>query len=140
MKKIGVLLITGALTLGLAACGGTEEAKTPETDDVTTSEKEDVKDEVTETGAQEFTITGNNWEFSSDKALVVKKGDKVKINLVNAEGVHTIANEEIGLEVKADAPGEFTAEKAGEYELICSTICGAMEDHEAMKMTLKVQE
>jgi cytochrome c oxidase subunit II len=136
MKKFGVMLLTGALTLGLAACGGAEEETKAPVDDVKTSETDD----VAQTGVQEFTVTGNNWDFASDKELVVKKGDKVKINLENAEGVHTIANEDLGIEVKADAPGEFTADKAGEFELICSTICGAMEDHEAMKITLKVQE
>jgi cytochrome c oxidase subunit II len=137
MRKFGVMLLSGALTLGLAACGGAEETKV---DDAKTSETVDVKDDAAQTGAQEFTITGNNWDFAADKELVVKKGEKVKINLENAEGVHTIANEELGLDIKADAPGEFTADKAGEFELICSTICGAMEDHEEMKITLKVQE
>jgi cytochrome c oxidase subunit II len=137
MKKLGLLFITGALTLGLAACGGTEEeASTPEVSEETSASQEET---VETTGdVQEFTINASNWEFSSDKELVVKKGTTVKINLVNDEGMHTIGNEELGINVTADAPAEFTADTTGEYDLICSTICGAMEDHDAMKISLKI--
>jgi cytochrome c oxidase subunit II len=137
MKKLGLLFITGALTLGLAACGGTEEeASTPEVSEETSSSQEET---VEATGdVQEFTINASNWEFSSDKELVVKKGTTVKINLVNDEGMHTIGNEDLGINVTADAPAEFTADTTGEFDLICSTICGAMEDHDAMKISLKI--
>jgi cytochrome c oxidase subunit II len=137
MKKLGLLFITGALTLGLAACGGTEEeASTPEVSEETSSSQEET---VEATGdVQEFTINASNWEFSSDKELVVKKGTTVKINLVNDEGMHTIGNEDLGINVTADAPAEFSADTTGEFDLICSTICGAMEDHDAMKISLKI--
>ncbi|RTR33921.1 cytochrome C oxidase subunit II [Robertmurraya yapensis] len=132
MKKLGVLLLAGSLTLGLAACGGEEKE---------TKTSEPAASESTSTsGAEEFTITATNWEFTSDKELTVKKGTNVKINLVNEEGLHTISNEDLGIDLKADSPSEFTADTAGEYELICSTVCGATEDHEAMKLTLKVVE
>jgi heme/copper-type cytochrome/quinol oxidase subunit 2 len=137
MKKLGLLLLTGTLTLGLAACGGTEEeTATQEVSEETSAGQEET---VEATGdVQEFTINASNWEFSSDKELVVKKGTAVKINLVNDEGMHTIGNEELGINVTADAPAEFTADTTGEFDLICSTICGAMEDHEAMKISLKI--
>ncbi|TKC19141.1 cupredoxin domain-containing protein [Robertmurraya kyonggiensis] len=129
MKKLGVLLFAGSLTLGLAACGG-EESKTsePATETASTS------------GAEEFTITATNWEFTSDKELTVKKGTNVKLNLVNEEGLHTIKSEDLGFDLTVDAPAEFTADKTGEFELICSTVCGAIEDHEGMVLTLKVVE
>lgn len=137
MKKFGLLLLTGALTLGLAACGGTEEeATTQEVSEETSAPQEET---VEATGdVQEFTINASNWEFSSDEELVIKKGTAVKLNLVNEEGMHTITNEDLGINLTADAPAEFTAETTGEYELICSTICGAMEDHDAMKISLKI--
>ncbi|MBO0958471.1 cupredoxin domain-containing protein [Neobacillus sp. MM2021_6] len=131
MKKIlSLLLVTAALTLGLAACGGADEE---------TAAKQDKTTETTTaaTGG-DFTITAKNWEFSSDKELVIKKGEKVKINLVNKEGVHSITNDELGINLTADKPAEFTADKTGEYELKCSTVCGATEDHEGMKISLKV--
>jgi cytochrome c oxidase subunit II len=137
MKKFGLLLLTGALTLGLAACGGAEEEATTKEVSEETSAGQDEAVEATG-DVQEFTISASNWDFSSDKELVVKKGTAVKINLVNEEGMHTIGNEDLGINLTADAPAEFTADKTGEYELICSTICGAMEDHDAMKITLKI--
>jgi cytochrome c oxidase subunit II len=132
MKKLGLLLLTGALTLGLAACGGTDE-------ETTAKQNETAETSSSATGdGNEYTITATNWEFSSDKELVIKKGTKVKINLVNKEGVHTVGNEELGINLSASTPAEFTAETTGEYELICSTVCGAEKDHEGMKISLKI--
>jgi cytochrome c oxidase subunit II len=139
MKKLGLFLFAGALTLGLAACGGTEEeTKSQDVSEETTTEQEETVEASSSSGAEEITITATNWDFTSDKELVIKKGTKVKFNLVNEEGMHTIANEELGINLTADAPAEFTADTTGEYELICNQICGAMEDHEAMKISLKI--
>jgi cytochrome c oxidase subunit II len=132
MKKFRLLLLMGALLFGLAACGGADEEAAPK------EEAETNESAASATDVEEYTITATNWDFSSDKELTIKKGTKVKINLVNEEGMHTISNEDLGIDLKADAPSEFTAEKTGEYELLCSTICGATEDHEAMKISLKI--
>jgi cytochrome c oxidase subunit II len=143
MKKLGLLLITSALTLGLAACGGAEEEASTEANEETPAAQQEETSTDTSTTASDadsFTITATNWEFTSDHELVIKKGSTVELNLVNKEGFHTIGNEELGIELTADAPEEFTADAVGEYELICSTVCGAMEDHEAMTITLKVVE
>lgn len=135
MRKLGLFLLTSALTLGLAACGGTEEEAKSDVKEETTAQTADT---TAASDAEEFTISATNWKFSSDKELVIKKGTKVKINLVNEEGVHTVTSEELGIDLSADKPFEFTAEKTGEYELICNTVCGATEDHEAMKIALKI--
>jgi cytochrome c oxidase subunit II len=132
MKKFRLLLLMGAILFGLAACGGADEEAAPK------EEAETNESAASATDVEEYTITATNWDFSSDKELTIKKGTKVKINLVNEEGMHTISNEDLGIDLKADAPSEFTAEKTGEYELLCSTICGATEDHEAMKISLKI--
>ncbi|WP_404330272.1 hypothetical protein [Mesobacillus maritimus] len=143
MKKLGLFLITSALTLGLAACGGSEEeVSTPASEETPATQQEETSTDTPTTAADadSFTITATNWDFTSDNELVIKKGSTVELNLVNKEGFHTVGNEELGIELTADAPVEFTADAVGEYELICSTICGAMEDHEAMTITLKVVE
>lgn len=134
IKKLGLLILAGALTVGLAACGGSDdEAKSAEASEETTA-----ADATTATDVEEFTITATNWDFTSDKELTIKKGTKVKINLVNEEGMHTISNEELGIELSDKKASEFTAIETGEYELICSTICGATDDHEAMRVSLKI--
>jgi cytochrome c oxidase subunit II len=143
MKTLGILLLTGALTLGLTACGGTEEAETSKVSEETTTQEETTEastESETAADVEEFTITATNWEFTSDKELTVKKGTKVKINLVNEEGMHTIGSEDLGFDLNANEPVEFTADTAGEFELICSTICGAMDDHEAMTISFNVTE
>ncbi|MDR7077452.1 heme/copper-type cytochrome/quinol oxidase subunit 2 [Neobacillus niacini] len=131
MKKLGLLFLAGALTIGLAACGGADE-------ETTAPKQEESTEAGAASGVEEYTITATNWDFTSDKELTIKKGTKVKINLVNKEGMHTISSEGLGIEMGADKPAEFTADKTGEYELICSTVCGATEDHEAMKISLKI--
>jgi cytochrome c oxidase subunit II len=133
MKKLGAFLLAGSLTLGLAACSGDDGAKTSEG-------TEEAVEATTASDVAEFTITATNWEFASDKELTIKKGSKVKLNLVNEEGIHTIGNEELGIDLTADKPAEFTAETAGEYVLYCSTVCGAEQDHEGMVITLHVVE
>lgn len=132
MKKLGLILVTGALTLGLVACGGTDDkTKTPDV-------SEETVEATTASDVEEFTITATNWDFSSDKELIIKKGTNVKFNLINEEGFHTISNDELGIDLSVDAPSEFTAETTGEFELICSTMCGGKDDHEAMKISIKI--
>ncbi|WP_077620712.1 hypothetical protein [Bacillus sinesaloumensis] len=133
MKKIGLFLVLGLLTLGLVACGGDKE-------ETNVKAQEETNSEVASADAEEFTITATNWEFTSDKELTIKKGSNVKLNLVNEEGVHGISNDELGIDLKADKPVVFTADTTGEFELLCSIFCGATKDHEAMKLTLKVVE
>ncbi|OLS41325.1 hypothetical protein [Bacillus sp. MRMR6] len=136
MKKLGLILLSGALLFGLTACGGSteEETKAPATEQ---TEKENVV-AASASGVEEFTLTATNWEFASDKELVVKKGTKVKLNLVNKEGIHAVGNEELGIDLAANKSVEFTADTTGEYELICSIVCGALKDHDDMKIKLKV--
>lgn len=132
MRIVGLLLLTGSLTMGLAACGGGDEQSTAKQEKAVETSTE------AKAGVEEFTITAKNWNFSSDKEIVVKKGEKVKLNLVNNEGLHTIKNDELGIDLTADKPAEFTADKTGEYVLKCSTVCGATQDHEGMEISLKV--
>lgn len=72
---------------------------------------------------KEITLTGTNFDWEP-KEIRVKKGDKVKLTLVNKEGMHGV--EIADFKVKIDKPGskEFVADKAGTFEFKCSIMCG----------------
>lgn len=83
------------------------------------------------TSSKEFTM--NSWMETVDgkmsahfsmKEMVVKKGDKVKINITNTAGTHDFKIDAYGISV--DTPlneqtvVEFTADKVGDFEFYCS--------------------
>ena len=91
-------------------------------------------------GIKEFTITGSNFSFTPN-SIVVKKGDKVKINFKNADGFHDLIIDEFKVATKTIKSGEeesieFTADKVGSFQYYCS-----VGTHRTMGMwgTLKVE-
>jgi len=74
-------------------------------------------------GAKAFTIEATNFAFES-KEIRVKKGEEVSITLKNKQGNHALKIEGYDKEVKANATVTFVADKAGEFEFICSIFCG----------------
>lgn len=138
MNTFFKLALTSSLALGLVACSGETEEKTDSVaNDTNQTETEMVE---VEAGDKAFTITATNWALESNHELVVKKGDNVTINLVNEEGYHGIKLDEFGFSIDGDGESSFTANEIGEYTIYCSVVCGGTEDHEAMKITLKVVE
>jgi heme/copper-type cytochrome/quinol oxidase subunit 2 len=82
-------------------------------------------------GVKEFTMTswmdkidGKMAAHFSLKEIVVKKGDKVRINITNTAGDHNFIIDAYG--IKSETPlnkevvVEFTADKAGDFEFYCS--------------------
>ncbi len=71
-----------------------------------------------------FNISAKPFEFSM-KEIRVKKGDKVKINLTVAQGMHDWVVDEFSARTKIIQTGqsdsvEFVADKTGTYEYYCS--------------------
>ncbi|MBS4209416.1 cupredoxin domain-containing protein [Bacillus sp. FJAT-50079] len=120
MKKwFSALLIAIVAILALSACGSKSE-------------------DATGTGeVKEFTIEASNFDFDL-KEIKVNKGDTVKVTLKNVEGMHAVEFEGYKKEVKADETITFVADKAGEFEYICSIFCGA--GHNDMVGKLIVEE
>jgi len=90
---------------------------------------------------KEFTIQAENYSFSPAD-MVVKKGDRVKIILVNVEGYHDLVLDEFGVDTGRINEGEevsveFIASEVGEFEYYCS-----VGNHRAQGMigTLVVKE
>ncbi|MBB3109830.1 cytochrome c oxidase subunit 2 [Paenibacillus phyllosphaerae] len=68
----------------------------------------------------------------------VKKGDTVKLKLVNKSGVHGIAIPDLGVDLQGDKmETEITLDQAGTFEIHCSVMCGT--GHADMKSVLIVE-
>lgn len=83
---------------------------------------------VVETGkTEEVTVTAKNFAF--DKTVIhVKKGDKIKLTLVNGSGYHGLDIPDLGISLKQPGTAEFIADKVGEFKYICSVMCGTGHD------------
>lgn len=71
-----------------------------------------------------FNVTGNNFKFDVAQ-MKVKKGDKIKINFTNSEGLHDLVIDEFNAATPQIRAGEtasitFTADKTGTFEYYCS--------------------
>ncbi len=108
----------------------TQPTETPavnDTDDsagVTVDVGADVEVNVDTPKLVEFTVTGKGLSFDL-KEMKVKKGDKVKVTFINAEGFHDWVLDEFNVKTKQIAAGqsetvEFTADKTGTFEYYCS--------------------
>ncbi len=75
-------------------------------------------------GQKEFSVTGSNFQFVPSE-LRVKKGDKVKITLVNSGGRHHLVVDGYNVSTQVIQGGasdsvSFVADKAGTFEYFCS--------------------
>jgi cytochrome c oxidase subunit 2 len=158
------LLILGIISLFLiAACSQEVETSTQVEDDhehgvddvhedeeeheetsmkVPVPGNEDVEEMVVVESAndvKEFDIIARQWEFEP-AVIIVNKGDKVKLNIRSIDVAHGIAIPEFNVDVKfqagEEASTEFTADKVGEFSLICNVYCG--REHSSMRGTLIV--
>lgn len=72
-----------------------------------------------------FDVTGTPFKFEPNE-IKVKKGDRVKINFKNAEGMlHDLTIADLNVRTKQIPAGqtdsvEFVADKAGTFDFICS--------------------
>ncbi|MDP5274870.1 cytochrome C oxidase subunit II [Chengkuizengella axinellae] len=122
MKKWFLMLsLVFASILVLSGCG--EEATS--------------KEPAASTGeVKEFTIKASNFEFDQ-KEIKVNKGDTVKITLENTQGLHALEVAGYDVEVKDGETITFVASETGEFEYICSIMCGT--GHNDMIGSLVVQ-
>ncbi|WEK54872.1 MAG: cupredoxin domain-containing protein [Candidatus Cohnella colombiensis] len=127
MKKwLGISSLMLALALVASGCGGSgdkkESASSPAVSD--------------EAGANAITLEAKNFEFNT-KEIKVKKGDKVSITLKNTQGNHAVHIEGYDKTIKANATVTFVADKAGEFNFICSIYCGKGHDDMVGKLIVE---
>lgn len=111
----------------LSACGGGGKSEGASSSSNSAAATGEVK---------EVTLTGTNFDWGP-KEIRVKKGDTVKLTLVNKEGMHGVEIKD--LKVKLDKAGttEFVADKTGEFEFICSIMCGTGHDKMVGKLIVE---
>jgi cytochrome c oxidase subunit 2 len=85
---------------------------------------------------KEFTINAKNFEFDV-KEMKVKKGDTVKVTLVNAEGNHAVKINGYNKDVQANKTITFVADKTGQFNYICSIFCGTGHDKMVGKLIVE---
>lgn len=123
MKRWMALIVCTALTVSLAACGGGESGGTAT--------------KTSEANAKPLEIVATNYSFDQQEYRV-KAGDPIEFSLNNKEGRHAYEIKELGINIQANKPQQYTIETPGEYEIACSIFCGS--GHEDMKSTLIVEE
>ncbi|MFJ7732832.1 hypothetical protein ACIQXF_13155 [Lysinibacillus sp. NPDC097231] len=101
-------------------------------EEVATAPKEEpVSAEVDQTTVetnQNVNVIGKNFEFhgpKGEKNFFVKAGEEVTLTLKSEEGAHGITVEGLDVSLDKDGTVKFTAEKAGEYNMMCNVFCGA---------------
>src|SRR5690625_6357612 len=75
------------------------------------------------TANNDIEIKATNFEFDQAE-YTVKAGEEVKISLVNEEGSHGIAIDDLDVKIDGDGDATFTPEEPGEYTIYCSIPCG----------------
>lgn len=137
MKKSILATILLGLILVLAACGGGNSDNDTNTEaNNSTEETESASSSEQSTVSNDIEIKATNFEFDQDE-YTVKAGEEVKISLVNEEGTHGIAIDDLDVKIDGDGEATFTPEEPGEYTIYCSIPCG--QGHSDMVSTLIVQ-
>jgi cytochrome c oxidase subunit 2 len=126
MKKWMMLGLTLLLVFALSACGSKTNKNTTNTGAGGT----------TAGGTQNITVTATNFKFEPAE-IKVKKGDKVKITLVNKEGAHGLEIPDFKINLQKNGSADFTADKAGTHEFHCSVMCGAGHDNMVGKIIVE---
>jgi len=87
-----------------------------------------------ESNVREFKIKAFRYNYDPN-FITVEKGDKVKITINNADGLHGIRIPDLA--ASGDEAIEFTADKEGEFIWYCNNYCG--DGHRQMQGKLIVQ-
>lgn len=94
-----------------------------------------------EAQVKEINLEAYQFRFSPE-TITVNKGDIVKIHATSRDVPHGVFIKEYGINEKVEKGKitdiEFTADKSGEFDIICSVYCG--QGHQNMKAKLVVKE
>jgi cytochrome c oxidase subunit 2 len=119
MKKLLGLFLVLTLVFALTACGSKKA-------DESNAVVEPVKASGTTEASTELQFVASDKTFKFDKAeYTIKKGEPIKLTLVNESGTHAILIKELNVNLKAGKMSQtITPDKAGTYTVKCSFPCG----------------
>jgi cytochrome c oxidase subunit 2 len=119
MKKLLGLLLVLTFVIALSACGSKKE-------DSSNTIVDPVKASSTAAAATELVFKASADTFKFDKEeYTIKKGEPIKLTLVNESGTHAITINGLDVNLKAGNMSQtITPEKAGTYTIKCSFPCG----------------
>ncbi|MEH7383763.1 PQQ-binding-like beta-propeller repeat protein [Bacillus sp. JJ1533] len=122
-----------------AEAGETEEAEDPHASGESEA-KEDPKTDTSEPADTEangnvieINLTAKNFEFDPQE-IKAKVGDTIRFTMSNDSGLHGIALDEFGMNLKEGETFEFVVTKAGEFQYYCSIPCGPGHDNMTGKL------
>jgi len=109
-------------------------------DDASSSADATVEGTIDLTDARIIEMTADDWSFSPS-SITAKQGEKIVIRLKGAEGVHSFAIADLGINVSIN-PGEtkdieIPTDKVGTLAFRCRIPCG--EGHMDMKGEIIVE-
>lgn len=100
------------------------------------------QDPATASAPREIEILAYRYAFEPSQ-VEVTEGDRVRLLVRSADGVHGLAIRQFGVKQKIPRKGgdavaiDFVASRPGTFEILCSEDCG--EGHSRMKGTLVVR-
>jgi cytochrome c oxidase subunit 2 len=129
MKKILGLFLVLALVFALSACGSKKA-------DESSAVVEPVKASGTTEASTELKFIASDKTFKFDKEeYTIKKGEPIKLTLVNDSGTHAIIINGLDVNLKEGKMSQtITPDKAGTYTVKCNYPCGTGH----MTMTAKL--
>lgn len=131
-NKLFGLAAVALLSVGLVACNDEKTAEPAETPATTETQTETPAAEATG-NVVEVNLSAKNFEFNTTE-VQAKVGDTIKFTLENEAGLHGVALDEFGMELKAGETFEYVVTEAGEFEFYCNIPCGAGHDTMAGKV------
>ncbi|MFC5703896.1 cupredoxin domain-containing protein [Cohnella faecalis] len=125
MKKwVAGLSFVLATVLVLSACGKSDNANEQSAQPTPSASTPANTDAAAAGAVKEFTLNAKNFEFDTTE-IKVSKGDTVKITLKNSQGNHAVKISGYDQEIKNGETISFVADKTGQFDFLCSIMCGA---------------
>lgn len=120
-------IIVVAVIIALGAYVFMQKTAVPAPDMTESSRSNVVSEQATNGPVKEFSMTAYydaQGKWFSLKDIAVKKGDRVRIKMINTAGMHDFVLDEFGvkqeLPLNQEVVIEFVADKAGAFQYYCS--------------------